>query len=488
MSLPASLEQFSPRGLNFIGSLIYGQEARVVLSRRIEAPVVVALESRTVLLDPDRTGLFDLCLACRLLRQRRKLRAAEERFKRLSPRLTRTWVKEAEHDLLRAFPRIRQLPAGRCRFDSRDRTTWPLIVWKEIPFKPLGENDLHTGQGQLCEVPGAEITCPTEDFAVVLRAIERGELRLEHYPELREMPVATFPLTIAFSEAHGPKFEQLERHLNQFKDSIRQLLNCYRRKSEGMLDMSPLGKRTHSGIRLDATRLVDAVLARRAGLNPRLFQERRSTFQPIFDPRQHLVVFAVDLNGLRGGPTGGLGDPGFSERVLAIFLRVFQTLGVDFILLGCADHVVELNNGQRVYLHVPVVLKGLHDDFDGAFWSRLAHVLEHPPRFPGEPACCHPLLLRRVGKMLADAEAELGGADGGKHAYRALLLAAKRGMPVVYPEFHGDDFLSRTANTMDDLIDGWIQRFDGAIDTLGCYIPAELKEHGRHGGRVRQMF
>lgn len=38
-----------------------------------------------------------------------------------------------------------------------------------------------------------------------------------------------------------------------------------------MLELSPLGQRTLSGMRMDATRLVDAVLARRTGLVPRLF-------------------------------------------------------------------------------------------------------------------------------------------------------------------------------------------------------------------------
>src|SRR5262245_42375520 len=246
MSLPYQLNQFSPRALNFLGSLLFGQEARVVLSSRLTAPAVVALESRTVLLDEARAGLYDLCLAARLLRFRREARQRPGKKDRVSRKTVRRWVEEAEASLLRDYPRIQQLPGY---FHPQGRQDVPEVVWKTVRYRRLGDEDLAgLGQGgQLLQVPGVSFSDVGDDFAWLAEAMESGRYPLEELPELREMPVATVHLTIPFSQEHGPKFERLEEHLAENRDLVQNLMNCYRRKSEGLNELNPLGRRTMSG-------------------------------------------------------------------------------------------------------------------------------------------------------------------------------------------------------------------------------------------------
>jgi hypothetical protein len=471
------LERFSPRALNLLGSVVHGQEARVVLSRRLVPAAAVVLESRTLFLDPDRTNVYDLLLGARLLRRRPDGRGATGVRDRLPSRLRRRWVREARASLARDYPGVLRLPG---RFlpgaPSRDLR----VSWQSVSWKPLDPNDPDALRGGTIEhVPGVDGTGNEDDFTWLAAAVRSGRFPLEHLPDLGELPVATVPLSLPFSPAYGPRVERLEELIAENREVMAGLMQCYQRKSEVNLDLIPLGERKLSGTRLDSSRLVEAVLARRVGLEPKLFLKRREVSQPVFDPRQHCVVLGIDLNDLRRGP---IGDPSFSHRILAVIVKMYQTLGVDFAVLGFSDHVIDLGDGARAYLHVPVTLKGVDDPYDGTFWNRLAHVMDRPPSLPGEPACYHPLLMRSVARVFEEA-----GRDR-RHSYRAVVLAAKRGMPAWSPEFHSDEFLTRTAAALDEEIDRLRERFAGTLDTTACFVPPGLKDRGRKGGAVAAMF
>src|SRR5438067_1881066 len=102
------LSRFSPRALNFIASMVYGQEARVVLSHRVARPLVVALDSRTILADPDAAGFYDVFLGARLLRRRREA-DRDQLGDRVDRRRVRRWAAEEDAGLRRDFPGLSRL-------------------------------------------------------------------------------------------------------------------------------------------------------------------------------------------------------------------------------------------------------------------------------------------------------------------------------------------------------------------------------------------
>jgi hypothetical protein len=176
---------------------------------------------------------------------------------------------------------------------------------------------------------------------------------------------------------------------------VHDFMECYTKKSEVRQDRRFLGRRRLHGLRLDTNRLVEAVLASRVGLEPRLFRQAHATIEPVFHPRQHLVVLAFDLNDLRG--SGSYRNVRRAEplfRFLACVITVYRRLEVDFIILAFADRLLKLPRVGDVCLHLAMKLKGLDEEVDSAFWNRLSHLSRHPFRFPGEPCCFHPLSLR----------------------------------------------------------------------------------------------
>ena len=259
-------------------------------------------------------------------------------------------------------------------------------------------------------------------------------------------------------------------------ETVRGLQECYLRKAEAENVSGQHQSRKTTGQLLDMGRLAEILVARRTGSVPRVFQEWHKSFQPVFDPRCHCVVIAFDLH------RGSIGDPAFSHRILGIMIEAYSELGIDVVVLGSADYIVEIEPGKRFYVHAVARLKNADEGLKGAFANRLISVIEHPPLLPiGVPACCAPLLLRSV------EQAYLGVADD--YSYRTLILAAPRGMPKGMPEFSALHFLSRTANAIDSMLDQIERRFEPAIfDHQGCFIPPDVKTHARPGGRASRMY
>lgn len=474
MSRDISLEDFSQRGLNLLSAVFGGDDARVVLSSRAKHPATVVLDSRTVVLDPKRTGLYDLALCARILK-RRGLRRTED--DRQLTRLARTeLIPHAQAELLREFPGIGRL-FGRYRPNKNlkgFRVVNRSVEWRPLPEIPPAPKAFSTGdptssvrrQGdgpwispdlEFAQIPELEITGAGDDFAWMLDAISQGHIPLQAILELRELPFLRAPFRISTSET-CPLLEPIEELVAnpESKEIINGLIDCYRRKSEVRQERSNLGRHRRQGVRLDSNRLVDAVVARRCRTTPRIFRQRGSTIEPVFDPFQHLVVIAFDINDLQRGEDWREVDlREATQRFLACVITVYQRLEVDCVVIGFADRLIQLPDGSHFCLHLSSTIKGIDEAVDDAFWNRVGFLLGRPLQLPGLPTCFHPLSMQDVMRQFESAARE------DDHSYRAILWWARRGMHRDFPQFRTSDFLMRTADHVDAQIQEAERRYDG---------------------------
>lgn len=495
------LEQFSPRGLNLLGSIFGGSDVRVLLSSRAKHPAILVLESRTIVLDPKLTGLYDLALCARLLRHRALRRSGFSEKSRTDRWLTskahRQLIPVTQNELGREYPGIHRLP-GRYRPDSNLeglRVVARSVEWSPLPKLPARQpvagsveqpiqpmlrqpGGPWTSPGfEFAEVPELEITGAGDDFAWLLDAIREGHTPLQTVPELDDLPFLRVPFRIATGES-CPMLEPIEELLSRpdNKEIIQGLMDCYRRKSEVRQERSNLGRHTRHGVRLDTNRLIEAVIARRAHSRPRIFRRRGTTIEPIFDPNEHLVVIAFDVNDLQRQADWREDDRReATQRFLACIVTAYQRLEVDCVVIGYADQLLALPDGRHFCLHLSMIVKSIDEDIDGTFWNRVGHLLARPLQFPGDPTCFHPFSLRDITRCFDRVVREQD------HSYRAILWWARRGMHRDYPQFRTTDFLMRTADHIDAQMLDAERRFTGTLDTLASFLPTELKNHGRPG-------
>jgi hypothetical protein len=428
----------------------------------------------------------------------------EKRDNWLTRRAHRQWVPRSHEELQREYPGIIRLP-GRfrpgCSLDGL-RVVHKSVEWQPLP-RPLPPHQPTGGPGapktpsprpdgpgspssgfEFQEIPEIEITGAEDDFAWLLEALAAGQVPLQTVPNLDELPFVRVPFRLLLGEASSPTAELFEEHLadQENKELIAALMGCYRRKSEVRQQRLTTGRRTRQGVRLDTNRLVEAVVGRRVGLEVDLFRQRASVIEPVFDPNEHLVVIAFDINDLRRHDDWWEDDERAAvHRFLACMITAYQRLEVDCVVLGFADQLLTLPDERRVCLHLSMTLKGLDDEFDGAFWNRLAHLLNRPPRFPGAPCCFHPLSLRDITRTFDQALREQD------HSYRAIIWWARRGMPRSIPEYRTADFLMRMADYIDGQMLDLERRMTGTLDTLASYLPSELKNHGRPGQYLQNI-
>jgi len=487
MSVPfPNLDQFSPRGLNLLGSIFSGSDVRVVLSTRATHPATVVLESRTVVLDPARAGLYDLALCARMLQHRSLRRTGPKDKARLDAWLTKKiqskLAPQTQKELRSEFPGIERLP-GLYRPDNESlegfnglQMVSKSIDWKplEAPKGPLGSNSL-----SFESIPEIELTGTEDDYGWLLNALQSGNIPLETLPGLEDLPFVRVPFRICLSEGASPTLEVFERKMaeHEIKDLVASLMGCYRRKSEVREERLNLGKHTRHGVRFDTNRLVEAIVSSRAGIEPKLFKRKAGVIEPVFNPQEHLVLIEIDLNDLRRTDSWWETEQNRSsvQRFLSCMIMAYQKLEVDCIVRGFADRLVTLDDGRAVCLHWSTELKSIDDHFDVTFWNRVTHLFDHPPQFPGESTCFHPLSLHDISTAFDRTVREQD------HSYRALIWWARHGMSHDFPQFHTADFLMRTADHVDREVLGLEKRLTGTFDTLATYLPKELKSHGRPG-------
>jgi hypothetical protein len=485
------LQDFTSRGLNLLAMIIGDVEARVILSDRAVHPMTVALESRTIVLDPNVAGLYDLALGARLLGERRLREQGPEDPKRrdrwLSLKARRKLAPAAHEELRKKFPCIARLNG---RF-LPDRPTEGLrLVNRTVEWEPLKPRKIETrmppffqglhgdGSAAMEVIPELEITGAEEDFAWLIAGLENGELPTSTLDGFPELPYATIPLRLNSGE-HFAQLEDWEAALENAENQelMRSLMKCYQRKSEVRQERTLTGKRTHGGVRLDSDRLVEAVVGARVGLQPALFRSKGSLIEPVFDAREHLGVITFDMNDLRdldwnGGRASVL-------RFLVILLKMYENLGIETVVQATADTLVTKDDGQAVCLHFHAMLKTAEQDFDDAFWARMALLVRRGIAFPGTASYFHPLSAIDVAKAFDDVATE---AD---HSYRSMVWWARRGMSSAFPEFCGPAFAERCADRVDHEIDTLQKGLTGTFDTMASFLPEALRQFGRPGGYLQ---
>ncbi len=514
-----SVEKRGQRLLTIIAGMISGKDAIVSISDRVTSPVTVVFGNHTIVWNPDRAGLLDLCVAARALRSRAEARELEEarkaaqsgedefpfsdfdpesafqedgeewlgqsseedpkpeaEFQEEFPEETiARWVQEAISSLLSEYPNIGRLEGV---FDKDDPQTWPKFSWKKANYDPLDDEETE-GDGEWIQTDGLEVD-GADDYAWLARKLMAGKYPTEQWPPLEEMPIAELPLKISTGRLPGPKFEQFHEQLRsaENKSLVETLERCYSRSAEGQVPMQYEAARQRMGLQIDPAMLIPSVLTLRQGGSPRAFTKRAHPIEPIFDPEQHLVILGFDVHCVI---QGSFSNPSFGWRFLAILCEVHRRLETDFVVVGFADHIMHLPDGSQVYAHLPAVLKDVDDPFDGSFFNRLASITEEPPRLPDAQAASFvPLCLRTMSRMFEER------ADD-QHTTRTMILASNRGMP--YSEtFDSEAFLSRTAEACEGLLKEMEAATKGYLNADAGFIPDDLRDNAPANGRLKNWF
>lgn len=483
------LRRFSTRTLNLLAQVFSGAEARVILSDRAVHPLTVALASRTIVLNPNMAGLFDLALGSLLVLQRPLLSKGPTEPQRkdrwLTLKVMRGLGADAQRELERRFPRIDQLPG---RFQRGSDLSTLRLVENAVEYEPLVRSSGMTPDGrtgnhtlQASEIPELEITGADEDFSWIVQSIQDRAISLETLPHLDDLPFCRIPLKVESAQ----RFALLEEWEEQLADgenqeSIASLMKCHRDKAVIRDQRKQAGRHSLSGIHLDANRLADAVARARAGLPTAVFRKPASIIEPAFDPDQFLTVVTFDLNDLRD--LSWTGNRSAVLRFLAVLLTCFQRLGVNLVVQGTADQLLTLDDGRTVCLHFTTVLKAVHDSFEHVLLPRLACLMKQPPRLPGQAGCYHALSVEDIRRQFRLAEPE------GDFTFCTQVWWSRHLLDDSHPRYREESFLQRSADHVDFVMSELKRDLShGTLDTLASFLPRELKQLGRPGGYLQTI-
>ncbi len=484
--LALSLDDFTLRELGLFATAFGGcpGSIAVVRSRRAEHPLTVALESRTVVVNPARCGLYDIVLGARLMKFRPKLRKGPRNVRRHDRWLAREigpWVAEVREELAGRYRGIDRL---RGRYATGDLDHEIRLVNRDVSWLPSSEHDFTPTSGDgscsCVAIQGIEISGCHGDFDDLRAAIEKGAIATSTLPHLPELPYVVIPLTLAVTQS-ARFIIDWERNLSdpENREMVDELVRCHLRKAEVRQERRHQGVRKHLGSRLDDSRLVEAVVGSRVGRVPPLFRTTRSLVEPVYDPAQHLAVLQFDMNDLKRA--SWTEDREYVLRFLATLLRTMEVLGADTIVQANADRIVTLPDGRHVCLHFKTCLKDWHEPWDDTFKNRLAMVISHGIDFPGIPTCWHPLGIRDIADAFAEVSRQVD------HSFRQLVWWARRSMNGDFEELTTASFVERSAEFVDRVVDDMEQTHDGMLDHAASYLPEELRDAGRPGGYLQSV-
>lgn len=475
------LSQFSPRTLAMFAEIISGvQDIRVILSERAKDALTVVLGSRTLVLNPVLCGLYDVALGGMLLTHRNLLSKApkqEDRRNRwLNLKAERVLVPQAHRDLENRFPRIHSL-SGYFR-------TWASshglqITEKSVEYQSLSPSAARR-QGSfgisaaLDIIPELEITGASEDFNWLHASLESNSLPVQELAHLPELPVCRIPLRIDSAERF-PMLEEWEEQLatQDSREIIDGLMKCHRDKSIVRETRRNAGRHTMSGTHIDTGRLVESIVRTRVGLPTAVFRKPASSLEPVFDPDQFLTVMTFDMNDL--ADLSWTGNRSAVLRFLANLLTVFDRLGVHLLVQATADTVLTLQDGRKVCAHFTSVLKRPEDSFEKVLLPRLMRLMQKPLALPGEPICFHPAGADDIRNTLSRESGD------GNYSFYTVIWWARHLFGQHKSEFQQFSFLQRCADHVDHAFAEIHREVDGTLDTQGCFLPWELRQHGQPG-------
>lgn len=380
------------RTLSLLATAVCGSPVTVVTSSRTEAPGCASLRRRTIWIDPERVGPYDVVLLAGLLRKRRGGRVFAARGGRSRRARTRL-IDRTRRSLEAEYPALAGLD-GLWRTDVPDGGR-PELVWDAPRMRGL-----ETGGGELSAklVPGEELAGVEGDLDRLADGIASGRVPTRSHPALPEMPYVVLPLSLRMND-HPREVTDAEREVRREVDRMAQgIVTCYENKTQGV-HAARIRPPRASGSRLDPRRLHEVAVALRTGGAARPFARPPIEVQATFRPEQHYGVLGFDAASLHAAVSrrGRL-----SVNLLRVFARCFEMMEIDCVVVAFRDRVLDLPDGRRVYLHVPCVAKAHDEPFSDAVWQRL-QALWSPMTGAGASACFAPLQVETLARHAREA-------------------------------------------------------------------------------------
>lgn len=446
------LDGLTDRTIELLASMIAGVPVRVVRAQSLVHPLNVVLRSRSLFLNPLQAGLYDVCLGAVLLRHRGEL---AERNGNLRDDRIADILRLANDEVAALGPRARGLPGS---------SEEPRICWSDAEWRPPSPEAIASGRGMI-SLPGLGPGGMSAMDAVA-RALKSGKLATETLPDLPELPFARASVDLKVAPEHPGNWEAMREDMAQLDRHVREWVRCHLQRAESA-EKEHESRWVSQGVSVDGSRLAPGLAAARAGLPARIFR-RRARSAALYRPEEHLAVLAFDVASLSEE------RPSLSEKVIYVTVRVFQELGADAVVMAFTDRKVRRPDGRTVYLHIPIVVKKLEEDYDGAFWSRVSHLL-HVERW--KDAASYPALQMR------SALGELSKVARRKDYQRLEVLLFSTGdvAGVGGPGFH-----ARIANSMDDAVRGAKDEYPGDWSVSGM-VSERIQSAARPGGTVARM-
>ena len=485
------LQHYSPQALELLASRLAGRSVELLFLPQAKPGLTVLLGAGCLVLEPERSGLYDLVLGAHLLRFCSEARQWKD-SRQVPNGVVRRWVAEARARIARRFPNALRRCGGLFH-PAIPGAELPLCTWRRVPWKPetyrpaAGEQLKPVVPSRGMWVPGLEVDAsPQEIYEALVEAIQSGQLVPQHFPELRNLPVYTLPGRVS-AMARWDR-ERLERTVRQREKYIRMFIDCFTRTATNQAQVEANWLRYTQGSTLDGARLAEAALCLRTGTPARVFRRKQHWHtDALFRPEQHFMLRVTAM-----AFQDEEGEAHVPEE--AIYAEVFRRLGVRYAVVALADQVLVLPDGKPIYLHMPVILKHPDEPFSDRVYRRLWNAASITPTLPQAQLGCVPTMaLRAAQQMFTRMDpAHVWNRHG-------LVLALSRPLPNQAPfgYFHAPWFLSQVAATCEELLEQMEQSYqqlrhesgqDFRLDPIYLFLPREVTGHAKPGTRVSRAL
>ncbi|BBM86602.1 hypothetical protein [Candidatus Uabimicrobium amorphum] len=456
------VDKILPRALNMITSFVSGKQVNVVVAERAKEPVTVVMEGTALFVQPQ-VAFYDVLMASRLFNYHYIIK---KQYREESPpvKLIRKWMRKERKYLHRRFPALHGFKGS--YHPHSDCEEYPCVVWQGVEFGNLQSNPF-AGVGSenfsMVQVEGVDIVSSEDDMNALIAALKNGNVPLKKHKELH-IPVAEIPANLLVKNAWPQEWERLERYFNS--SWIKEWRKCMMRKMEGNLDLNIFAQHKSSGTRINMNRLYRVPLAKYTRQIPKIFQSERRRIETTFDPSQYLGVLAVDMNMWSEKDENGRYGSGNSELAL---VHILEQMGIDLILISFRDFLVDLGNGEKVYIHVPFVLKQAHEPMSKIIWSRVVEAWKRSGQ-RGEICSFQPIHFKTISEYINKAFAE-------KHYRYVYMMYYSRN------DFgsQNDLFHARTIQSLENICQDMFARHDKTKWLMYGRIPYSLKNHAEKG-------
>lgn len=468
-----TLSHHSNRTLDLLVSELARCAVSVQLSDRLEAMGSVVLSQRRILLRASRAGIYDLFFCAELIRQRGQLRVWRELD--VPSEVAEDYLRHCEESLLARFPRLEAL-SGALKGATSDTLE---VSWKRATVKPLRADQIDpSGRGTIA--PGLGVDGAEGDFAALVEAIASGRIPTQRLDGLPELPFVVCPTELGISALAPDDWEATERDLEGVEESARDAARCMREKAEGKVSHAEQFERYFAGDEVDPALLHDAAIAARRGVELPIYRSNRQVWDYLHEPSEHLSALFFDLSCLAPGP---IGFGGVSPELLLMIARAVELLEGDALVMAFHDRLVELPNGEQVYLHQPLRLKEPRQPFDRAFYGRLRAAIKlggggEGFGESGEGACWHPVQFRTVAQELREA------AEDGDYLHIEPYYVAYRGLEAPYDH---PGFVRRCAEDIDRRLEELTREFQAQWHEL-YVVSEELVDNAPPEGPTSKML